>query len=414
MLDESSVDVVIVGGGIAGGSLACALADAGLDVLVLEQQDRYRDRVRGESVSCWGVQELRALGVEDELLGTGGTYVDTFIGYDEALAPAEAVANATRLDRIVGGVPGMLDVGHPEACAALRAAGLERGARVVSGVRDVLVEAGNTPSVVYRTADREYRRRCRLVVGADGGRSVVRRQVGIAMRIGRAEVFGGGVLINDLTGWPSNVASFGGEDGDVYFVLPRMTGQARLYLLCPRDRLGRFMGRDKNRKLVDALRLRCIPGSAMFAAASPSRICSFKPMTESSVERVCAPGVVLIGDAAGWSDPVIGQGLSGAFRDARFVRDLLCADGKWSIETFVPYEVERAERMRRLRICSDVRNAMYFRHDVDAIARRKRYWSMTAADPVLGGSRIAILAGPFAVADQCFHDSTVAQLLSIG
>ncbi|MFE9575251.1 FAD-dependent oxidoreductase [Nocardia sp. NPDC006044] len=414
MLDESRADVVIVGGGIAGGSLACALADVGLDVLVVEQQDHYRDRVRGESVSCWGVQELQALGVEDELLGAGGTYADTFIGYDEALTPAEAVGKAVSLDRVVSGVPGMLDVGHPQACAALRAAGFERGARVVAGVHDVVVEAGSMPSVAYRVADREYRTRCRLVVGADGGRSVVRRQVGIALRIGRAEVFGGGVLINNLADWPSNVASFGGEDGDVYFVLPRKPGQARLYLLCPRDRLGRFVGRDKNRKLVEALRLRCIPGSAMFAAATPSRSCSFTPMTESSAERVCAPGVVLIGDAAGWSDPVIGQGLSVAFRDARFVRDLLCAEHKWSVETFVPYEVERAERMRRLRICSEVRNAMYFRDDADAIARRKRYWAMIAADPVLAGSRAAILAGPFAVPDECFNHSTVEQLLSIG
>jgi len=49
-----NVDVVIVGGGIAGSSLAAALAKAGLGVVVVERERRFRDRVRGESVHPWG------------------------------------------------------------------------------------------------------------------------------------------------------------------------------------------------------------------------------------------------------------------------------------------------------------------------------------------------------------------------
>ena len=44
-MDETTTDVAIVGGGIAGGALAVRLARAGLAVTVLEQSEEFRDRV---------------------------------------------------------------------------------------------------------------------------------------------------------------------------------------------------------------------------------------------------------------------------------------------------------------------------------------------------------------------------------
>jgi len=51
-----ATDVVVVGGGISGASLAMALARAGLGVVVLEATTEYQDRVRGESMQVWGVK----------------------------------------------------------------------------------------------------------------------------------------------------------------------------------------------------------------------------------------------------------------------------------------------------------------------------------------------------------------------
>ena len=87
-------DVVIVGGGIAGSAIATALASAGLDVLVLECQVQYRDRVRGEFLQPWGVAEARRLGVEDALLGAGGGYTTGLATYGEDVDPEVAAANA--------------------------------------------------------------------------------------------------------------------------------------------------------------------------------------------------------------------------------------------------------------------------------------------------------------------------------
>ena len=64
-------DVVVVGGGIGGASLAFALARAGLGVTVLEACEEYQDRVRGEVMHAWGVKEARDLGVEEVMLAAG-------------------------------------------------------------------------------------------------------------------------------------------------------------------------------------------------------------------------------------------------------------------------------------------------------------------------------------------------------
>ena len=73
MLDA---DVVIAGAGIGGSSLAAVLARAGLEVLVLEKETEYRDRVRGEWIAPWGVAEAKRLDLYEVLRAGGGHQVD--------------------------------------------------------------------------------------------------------------------------------------------------------------------------------------------------------------------------------------------------------------------------------------------------------------------------------------------------
>ena len=107
------LDVVIVGGGIAGCALATVLARDGYEVLVLERQTSYRDKVRGEAICCWGVAELLRLDLEKPLLDAGDSYADRFVGFDETIHPADAEAAAVPLDQMLPGIPGGLNVGHP-------------------------------------------------------------------------------------------------------------------------------------------------------------------------------------------------------------------------------------------------------------------------------------------------------------
>jgi 2-polyprenyl-6-methoxyphenol hydroxylase-like FAD-dependent oxidoreductase len=79
------------------------------------------------------------------------------------------------------------------------------------------------------------------------------------------------------------------------------------------------------------------------------------------------PGVVLIGDAAGHNDPIMGQGLSIAIRDVRIVSDILLSTKDID---FSPYVDERRERMRRLRIAAGF--ATRIRAEFSEAARQRR------------------------------------------
>jgi flavin-dependent dehydrogenase len=134
---RESCAVVVVGGGIAGSALAITLARDGLDVLLLERQTVYRDKVRGEVLPAWGVAEVLRLNLDATLLGAGGAYATRGVLYDEVFDHAEAEAATRALDQVLPGVPGWLNVGHPEACEALTRAAASAGATVIRGVGNI-------------------------------------------------------------------------------------------------------------------------------------------------------------------------------------------------------------------------------------------------------------------------------------
>ncbi|OKI00945.1 monooxygenase [Streptomyces sp. CB02923] len=414
MVQAEHFEAVIVGGGIAGSALAAALAGDGHEVLLLERQTVYRDKVRGEVINCWGVAELIELGLEECILKAGGTYVDRFVGFDETVDPETARANALHLDELLPDIHGVIDVGHPAACEALANAAEEAGATVVRGVGDVLVSGGTHPHVRYEHNDLEYEVACRLVVGADGRMSTVRRQLDIGLTQTPPNSLGGGMLVENLDDWPVNVTSVGTEGDLLYFVFPRENGRARLYLLHDVAQKGRFTGPDRHTDFLRAFQLRCIPGSDMFARATPSAVCAFYPMNDAWTDTPVVPGAALVGDAAGWTDPVIGQGLSIALRDARMVRDALRSSSSWAVEDFQPYVEERELRMHRLRISASVRTTMNMTFTPEGMARRKAYAEAWPTDPALAGSRLATFKGPFHVPAESFDPEVIERLFALG
>jgi 2-polyprenyl-6-methoxyphenol hydroxylase-like FAD-dependent oxidoreductase len=383
-------DVVVVGGGIAGSSLAFALAREGLAVAVLEESLEYEDRVRGETMVPWGVDEARTLGVEQVLLDAGAHVAPTWTRYDEA----SPVGLDIPVSMMRPGIPGTLNLRHPDACQALVDAAASAGAHVVRGVGDVTVTPGAPVTVSLEHADGRLSVTAPLVVGADGRNSVVRRQSGIELQRQAPISYIAGLLLDGLEDVPADRDAVVGA-GDLWLLLFHQRGpRARAYVCLGASERSRFAGPDGGRRFLDAWSGSSYPWSDAICAATVAGPCKTYAGDDTWTAEPFADGVVLIGDAAGWNDPIIGQGLSIAMRDARTVRDLI-AGGARRPADFATYAAERMSRMERVRLLADVM-AVTQCEDADNRRQRRAFVAngMETMDPAVFPLVVGLFAGP--------------------
>lgn len=398
-------DIAIVGGGIVGAALAYALASQGRSVTVLESSTEFEDRVRGEAMMPWGVSEARDLGVEQILLDAGAhvapLWMQYFEGGDEpTIAPMAGM---------VEGIPGTLNLRHPDACQALIDAAAAAGATVVRGVHEVKLSPEQDVAITY-TADGARELHARLVVGADGRSSTVRRQAGITLQRDEPINYIAGLLVDGLAGIPADHDVVIGDGDELLLMFHQGAGRARLYVAVGRSGQRRFAGPDGAAQFMAAWRPGCYPLSELVTAGRPAGPCATYPGDDTWTDTPFADRVVLIGDAAGHNDPIVGQGLSIAMRDARIVRDVIL-DGGRAPADFVAYGRERAERMRKLRLIADVMSVTFTEDADNRMARRMFVGDrMESMDAEIFPLLVGLITGPDTVPGQLVQQGILDQI----
>src|SRR5579871_3898359 len=170
------LDVVIVGGGLGGSTLATLLAKAGKKVLVLEREQKFKDRVRGENMLPWGVDIAKRLGVVNDLVAAGAHLSPGFTFYvmgqkDDCRPLPQTTPH---------GSPG-LNMFHPDLQETLLAKAVKSGAEVKRGVNVTgVARSGDGWDVTYAEGGASHTVRARVVVGADGRGSKMREWGGFA------------------------------------------------------------------------------------------------------------------------------------------------------------------------------------------------------------------------------------------
>lgn len=397
-------DIIIVGGGIGGSAMAATMAKAGRSVLLLEKSAVYQDHVRGEWISPWGVVETKRLGLYDLLMSAGGHHVAQHVTYGETKTPEEAEAAPLPLDAFIPGIPGPLSIGHPKHCQTLFDEAVRSGATAVRNVDVTRIETGKTPQVEYTHEGESHNATARIIIGADGRTSTVRTAFGIELHQDKPHHMFGGILVENAHGWNDRRQAIGTEGDFAFLVFPQGNGRVRVYGSYPLTDRRRFAGEDGVRRFLDSLRMKCAPENIHLANATPAGPLMSYFNNDSWTDEPMVEGGVLIGDAAGWNDPINGLGLSITYRDVRMVSDLLKENDDWRPELFKPYAEERYERMRRLRFAAKLQATLDAEFGEEARERRRRYQERSKADPTLGAHAAAIMAGPEVLPPEMFTE----------
>ena len=380
------VDVAIVGGGIAGSTLGLTLARSGVSVAIVEREPEFRDRIRGESIHPWGVRELTGLDLREIVLDrAGGIELPYWTRYRNA-----EIQDTFAWSDLIPGSPGEISVRHPELQRTILDAARDAGAEIFRPAHATPWRRNGRLGLTIMTGDREVERECRLLIGADGQRSAIRRWIGGTARRDPVHHAIAGAIVTGLN-LPRNSAHQAFFDGGFAMVFPQQGDANRIYFVCSRESANELQRLPQPETMMARI-APWLPAGAIgtWESVGPA---GFFPNADIVSDKLHDDGVVLLGDAASANDPSQGHGLSLVFRDVRELRDLLLSNAVWSD---VParfaehrsryYDVLRQHARWSGPLMTDVGN--------EADTLRERVADARKQDPTAAGFAAIFITGP--------------------
>ncbi|MCC6704669.1 MAG: FAD-dependent monooxygenase [Thermomicrobiales bacterium] len=393
MSDRTAFEVLIIGGGVGGASLATVLARAGRRVGVVEREPVFRDRVRGEGFHPWGYRQAAAVGLDGVLERAGANPLPIWQGYRDR----EPVEPSRWDDDPENDYPEFA-ISHPALQNATIAAAKAAGAEILRPLAARRIErVGERWEVTIEGAEGSRQRlTADLLVGADGRDSAVRRWLDVSVTVDPVHHRFGGMLIEGF-GLATDMIHSVSLNGGTAYVLPQSGGFARIYGGGQPELLNPIVSDRSGGALIELL-AENLPEGAMANARSAGPM-AFFPNSDIVPEQIAGEGWVLIGDAAGANDPSVGQGLSLTYRDVRRLSELLDAGDR--DEALQQYAVERSAVHATAREHAKWIASFTMESGADAERRRAGFRRAQEIDPAHGGFAFIYTRGPMGlVADE--------------
>jgi geranylgeranyl reductase family protein len=295
---EGRSEVLIIGAGPGGCAAGITLARAGIDVCVVDRASFPRAKTCGDALSNQAVALVHALGAGARL----DRDAHALVRRAAAVFPGDVRVVRDHVE------PGWI-VPRLKLDDALREALESSGAKLLQGVQVRALELAPLASHgVERVVGDDFVWRAPLVIAADGPSSVAWTALGRSKPRGRT-------LAMATTAYFENVAFPNGRDvADHYFehdlplgygwVFPAVAG------LC---NIGVYQREDAHRRA--GRRLPAVLDE--FVARHPERFADAKqvgqmrswPLPVGDVGPIASRGVLLVGDAGGFVDPLSGEGI---------------------------------------------------------------------------------------------------------
>jgi len=313
---RSRHDVVVVGARCAGAATAMLLARLGHDVVVVDRSRPGTDTLSTHGILRPGVVQLSRWGLLDAVLASGAPPVREVsfrVGDAEVIRP---VKDRAGVDLLVAPRRYVLD-------SILAGAAADAGADVRFGMTVAALRrgpGGRVSGVVAHDASGEPTElSARFVVGADGLRSRVAREVGariIEQHPTDNSTFYAYFAGLDWRGFELHV----GHPG-LAGVFPTHGGQANAWICSPAAMAARLRGSDNDRgaALVDSIEQLSPSLADRLRGARRTSPVRGAVRLPNHVRHASGPGWALVGDAGYHRDPITGHGISDAFRDAELL-----------------------------------------------------------------------------------------------
>ena len=360
-------DVLVLGGGPAGGMTALLFARAGHSVVLCESHAALPERVCGMYLCPAGVALLERLGLHDKLASDARQLRGMVM-----VAP-----NLQRLETFFPHGENLPDHGlalmRPQLDNALLALAREAGVQVRMGARPTSIERSRAGWRVALPGGECVE--ARLLVGADGRKSSTARLLGLTLPLKRSRA---AIHIDRPTLMP--VPPLGQmhvfDDGAYAGLNPIAPGLMNVSMVCDPEAL-------RVRPVVEFINehiARSPHLSALVELLPPDARPGVTFPTNARVRRAATHDAALVGDASGYIDPLTGEGIYAALWTAEALVDF--ASQGWND---LPAALDRYARQRGQRQRSKAILCELFQY----VIRR----------PALANSILGLLSRRQAVAD---------------
>ncbi len=315
---REQLDVLVVGARCAGSAAAITYANAGRKVVAVDRSSFPSDTLSTHANFPSSVAEMKRLGALPRIRKAGPPECP------EAGVFADGASLIAKWRPIEGITYGLCNP-RPAFDMALVETAREAGAEVreKTSLVDVLWDHGRAVGARLKGPEGEYEVSCKLVVGADGRRSMTAYRVG-ADRPYRGSKNGRGLAFfyvdDPLAGteWQGRLIQY--RAGTTHtLVFPCPDDRMLLLFMGPAEEIADF--RRDPMGMHDKILAQNPDARARVEGAKNYTKLRSTGETSAFFRRSSGPGWALTGDAGHFKDPVIGQGMRDALRFGRLLAE---------------------------------------------------------------------------------------------